>query len=289
MKINYNFSFRCFTIMRYLFQFVTFFLVAISSFCQVDVERITTPIVEEGKRLYKSEMASWYGTDIFIEKFKDQTRIGGYFSYETNDNEKCIFFSRGDSPIVIGSISFDSSYNIHSAQFDPTERKFTQGEYDLYNIRSKAFEIIKVDTFFKRYSNSNFNLIPIISNNERKVYILTGPKENGVVIIGNDYLLSFNADNELINKKVLHRNIMLINYSTTDDSVKQVASIHTHLPETGEFITATDICTLMLYEKFAKWGWHYVISKKYVSIWNCQTDQLLTITKKAFEKIYKQK
>ncbi len=51
------------------------------------------PIVEEGKRLYRSEMASWYGTDLFLEKYDTHENIGGYFSYTENDISKCIFFS----------------------------------------------------------------------------------------------------------------------------------------------------------------------------------------------------
>ena len=63
--------------------------------------------------------------------------------------------------------------------------------------------------------------------------------------------------------------------------------MHSHLPETGDFITATDICTLMLYEKFAKWKTHNVVSEKYLSIWNCETDKLSVITLDAVEKINK--
>ena len=47
---------------------------------------------------------------------------------------------------------------------------------------------------------------------------------------------------------------------------KDSETIHNHQEETGDFITATDICTLMLYEKFAKWKNHIVVSKKYMSI-----------------------
>ena len=38
------------------------------TFGQSKTEKETSKIVEEGKILYKSEMASWYGTDIFMEK-----------------------------------------------------------------------------------------------------------------------------------------------------------------------------------------------------------------------------
>lgn len=50
-------------------------------------------------------------------------------------------------------------------------------------------------------------------------------------------------------------------------------------------MTATDICTLMLYEKFAKWEQHLVMSEKYVNIWNCKSDQLTVIPREVFNKI----
>lgn len=64
-----------------------------------------------------------------------------------------------------------------------------------------------------------------------------------------------------------------------------VGGVHAHLPETGDIITATDICTLMLYEKFAKWKQYIVISRNYVSIWNCNTNTLFTLTRKVWDKI----
>lgn len=39
-------------------------------------------VLEEGKLLYRLEKASWYGTDIFLEKFAHKKDIaGGYLSY----------------------------------------------------------------------------------------------------------------------------------------------------------------------------------------------------------------
>ena len=86
----------------------------------------------------------------------------------------------------------------------------------------------------------------------------------------------------------MHQNIIPIYYGGKDEEGKEIeGAVHTHLPETGDFITATDICTLMLYEKFAKWKTHNVISEKYLNIWNCETDQLTVITREAVDKIYK--
>jgi hypothetical protein len=246
----------------------------------------TDAIVAEGKRLYHSEMASWYGTDVFLEKFKDQREnIGGYFSYESQGSSKCIFYSKEQTPTVLATITFDSTYNIATVKVDNTPRGFTQYEQDLASLRVKAMEVINSDTLFKSYNNTNLNLIPIISAGERRAYVLTGPKTSGIVILGNDYLLTFDQDNNLTSKRQLHRNIIPIEYGKGDQEV--FGTMHSHLPETGEFITATDICTLMLYGKFANWKQHIVVSENHISIWDFQSNQLATLTKEAWERINK--
>jgi hypothetical protein len=230
-------------------------------------------------------MASWYGTDIFLEKYKDKANVGGYFSYTIDEISKCIFFSKADKPKVIGTISFDSSFSTQSAKVDLTERDFSSDENGLYAIRKVALGRIKADTLFRRYNNTDLNIIPLIYANERKVYVLTGPKQSGVVILGNDYLLTFDSNNNLTNAKRLHKNIIPIRFGDKQPAGKEVVStMHSHLPETGDFITATDICTLMLYEKSAKWQSHNVISKKYLNTWNCLTDELSVIPMEAIQK-----
>lgn len=263
-------------------------IIGLNTFGQTSSTDLTKPIVDEGKRLYKSEMASWYGTDLFLEKYNNRANIGGYFSYIDNELPKCIFYSKSDKPKVIGTISFDSTYNTNTAKTDLTEREFTKFENDLFAIRKVAQSTINTDTLFKTYKNTNLNLIPLIQNGEKKVYVLTGPEQNGVVIFGNDYLLTFDNDNNLIFKKQLHKNIISINYGRKEDELKEIeGTMHTHMPETGDFITATDICTLMLYAKFAKWKQHNVVSKNYLNIWNCLTNQLLVIPMGTIDKINK--
>jgi hypothetical protein len=243
------------------------------------------PIVAEGKLLYKSEMASWYGTDLFLENYKKSENIGGYFSYTDNKLAKCIFFSKEDKPKVIGTISFDSTYNTKAASISLTEREFTKMETDLFEIRKLALTEINDDSLFQTYKNTNLNLIPLINGKDRKVYVLTGPKNSGVVIFGNDYLLTFDDSNKLLVKKQLHKNIIPVYYGGKEENKQNAGAMHSHLPETGQFMTATDICTLMLYEKFAKWEQHIVISEKYMNIWSCKTDQLTVIPKSTIDKI----
>lgn len=263
-------------------------LLSLSVFGQNNPTEEAQPIVAEGKLLYKSEMASWYGTDLFLENHKERENIGGYFSYTDNELSKCIFFSKADKPKVIGTISFDSTYNTKTANVDLTEREFTKTENDLFEIRKLALSEINSDTLFKTYKNTNLNLIPLIDGHDKKVYVLTGPQNSGVVIFGNDYLLTFDNNNKLQIKKQLHKNIIPVYYGGKEEEGKQtVGAMHSHLPETGQFITATDICTLMLYEKFAKWEQHNVVSEKYLNIWNCKTDQLTVIPMDVVDKINK--
>ncbi|WP_269225041.1 hypothetical protein [Flavobacterium eburneipallidum] len=266
-----------------------FTLFTLSVLAQKNPTKEAEPIVAEGKLLYKSEMASWYGTDLFLEKYKDRQNIGGYFSYVEKEVSKCIFFSKSDNPMVIGTISFDETYNVKTAKIDSTERFFTKNENDIYEIRKLALDEINADKeLFKQYENSNLNLIPLIVGKEKKVYVLTGPNKNGVVLFGNDYLLTFDKNNKLLIKKQLHKNLIPITYGGKEEEGIQIeGAMHSHLPETGDFITATDICTLMLYQKFAKWKTHQVISEKYVNIWDCKTNELVVLTKEVVEKITK--
>ncbi|HMP91942.1 MAG TPA: hypothetical protein PKD90_03670 [Phnomibacter sp.] len=232
-------------------------------------------IVAEGKLLYQLEMAAWLGTDLFLEKSKETNQIGGYFSYLAAEERRCIFFSKDKQPAVMGTLVFDESFNTQTARIDLKQRAFTKEEQSIFEIRQQALEVMNEDTIFKIYENTNLNLIPLIHNQERKVYVLTGPTKQGVVILGNDYLIQFNERNEVFTKKPLHKNIipMKVGEKGPDGQIV-IGSMHSHLPETGDFITPTDICTLMLYAKYAGWQTHRVVTPRYINNWNCVTNEL---------------
>lgn len=241
-------------------------------------------VIKEGDLLFKIEAASWKATDILLSKFSDQRKnIGGYFSYVNKGSTWCIFYSKEDYPKVLLTIAFVNDKEatvITSGQ----ERQLSKLEMHLLVIRQKTMKLLQTDSLFKFYPDTDPNVIPLVDKKGKRAYVLTGPKKEGVVIFGNDYLLTFDDDFKLLKKKSLHRNILNIDYGKVDNQAI-VATMHTHLPETGELITATDICTLMLYGKFTKWEQHYVISEKNVSIWNCSTNQLTVMTRDAWNKI----
>ena len=265
-----------------------FLFISLNSFSQsIDLVKKAQEITDEGKLLYKLELAAWYGTDIFFENFKERERMGGYFSYMDKNTPKCLFFSKGENPRVIGVVSFGDIKIVETATIDFKERDFKKNERELYVIRTKALAEIRQDTtLFKTYTNANLNLIPVIKDEDRNVYVLTGPKNAGVVLFGNDYLITFDKQDNLIGKKAIHRNLIPIEFKLDSDK-EVIATVHSHAQETGDFITPTDICTLMLYAKFAKWKQHYVISQHYVSIWDCEQESLVIMTNEDFEKMKK--
>ncbi|MBZ4187308.1 hypothetical protein [Niabella beijingensis] len=59
--------------------------------------------------------------------------------------------------------------------------------------------------------------------------------------------------------------------------------------QAGSVITATDICTLMLYQKLTNWNTYYIAGPNYVCTWYCRNNQLTILTRKAFNKISKGK
>ena len=72
------------------------FAITTFSFGQKNVDKI----LEEGKLLYQLEKASWFGTDVFLEKFSHKVNdIGGYLSYLNEDNKVINIFFNPDSAI----------------------------------------------------------------------------------------------------------------------------------------------------------------------------------------------
>lgn len=244
--------------------------------------KVYNAIVEEGKALYRSEMASWNGSDLFLEQFgHKRDKIGGYLSYPEGDVTRCVFYDRSEPVQILASFTFDDTFSTQTVVTDTLPRSLNEEENILFDIRKKAVDAIPGDSLFLSYKNTNYNLIPLHRNGERKVYILTAPLVNGLIILGNDYVLTFDEQNNLTEKRKIHSNILTFEIGEDE---KSVGGMHSHLPSTGDYITATDICTLMLYARFAGWDTHTVIGPKFTSIWNCKTNSLVVISSESFGK-----
>lgn len=249
----------------------------------LDLKGISANLEKEGRELFLLEKTAWMGSDILHEIHKNPEKVGGYFAYRDGEGTRCVFISKEKNPKVIASVSFDADFTETKTVVNLTERSFYSEEKNLYEIRKKALSEFNIDPLFKTYSNSSINIMPMIYNGQRKVYILTSPLEEGVMLFGNDYEIRFDKDNNVVSKEALHKSLVPISYQGRDGLAK--ASIHSHIDGKSEFITVTDICTLMLYQDFIPWDRHYVLSSRYVSVWNCKTNSLNIITREEFDRL----
>lgn len=248
----------------------------------------TDRILNEGKLLYRLEKASWYGTDDMLERFKNKKdSIGGYLSYETDGNKiNTIFFNKYNSNNILVRYQFDGLPKQKPVQIDSINKNATEIERNLIEIRQNAREIVyeNIDNFFNFYENTSLNFIPIITQNKKQVFILTGPQVNGIVLLGNDYILNFDEKNKFNNKEKNHNSIIQFAFKSENVDKPIESTMHSHV--LTDYITSTDICTLLLYKDYVEWKQHIVISKKQVSIFDLEKETLLTMTRKAWEKIY---
>jgi len=247
----------------------------------------TERILEEGKLLYRLEKGSWYGTDDLLERFESKKdSIGGYLSYETENNLiNTIFFSRFDSDKILVRYSFDSLPKVKPIKIDTLNNVASELEKNLILIRQDAKDRASSneDEFFTFYENTALNFIPVIKGKQRDVFVLTGPQIGGVVLIGNDYKLSYDKRNRFDKKMKIHNSILQFPYNSGDKENPTVQTFHSHI--VTEYISSTDICTLLLYKDYVEWNQHIVISEKEVSIFDLEKESLFTMKTKAWEKI----
>ncbi|MEO6150942.1 MAG: hypothetical protein ABIN95_08790 [Mucilaginibacter sp.] len=252
-----------------------------------DLAKIADSIQTEGETLYKSEWASWYGSDIFLEQCKSKAGSqAGYISYDNGKGLVNIFFSKDAEPLVLATTTFAYGFDPQKYTLDTVQRKLNKTEKELHTIRQTVIKAMRTDTIYKSFKNSSLNPVPLIYKGNKKVYALTGPNINGVVLFGNDYLVTFNKDNKIKSTVKLHNSLIPIEYTKSNNGNTTVlASVHNHVKNKSEFITVTDICTIMLYEKFTTWNQCVVLSEKYTSIWDCKKNNLKIIPRSEWEKM----
>ncbi len=274
--------------MKKLFKLIIILILAQNATAQKNAMRqITDSINAEGEMLYRSEWASGHSTQIFASSFGEKKLLsGGYFSYETKKGVTTVFFSKKENPVVLATVKFDHGLDSSKYNIDTLTRKFTENEKEFYTIRSKAAQAVSSDTLFKFYQHTSLNLVPIIKNGTKRVYVITAQTEPDEVLLGNDYLINIDKDNNIIKKTKLHNNLIPLG-TGGQDAIK--ASSHQHLGETSLFITATDICAFKLWKAKTTWVISFVVSAGYVSAWHFRDEFLEIFTKAEFENKMKNK
>lgn len=262
-------------------------LLPLGLFAQDELPREAAEALRIGRLLYRSEFASWNASDLFMERFAHKRGPdGGYLSYAHGDSTTCLFFGGSTEPHTVVRFTYDRSMSNSAVSIDSITGPLTAEEQLLWGMRRAALEEIRSKDLFQMYEHMNFNLVPLVDGEKRLVYVISGPTQNGVILLGNDYLIELDRHNKVRSSEKIHQNLIPIEFGK-EEGKDMTASMHSHLASTGDLITATDICTLMLYAPGAPMKQHYVISPKYVSIWDCGEGELHVITKKAWDRMAK--
>lgn len=267
--------------MRKLFLLVSIIIYPLIIFCQEYDKNKVDSILKEGFYLYKVEAASWAATDMLVSNEKDtQKNVRGYLSYITGDTVKTIFINEDNSPQIILTYCFDTTINVSFSKKDILQRPPDSLESRLISIRSDALKRINSDNtgFYKVYQKTSLNLIPLIGNNIDKVIVITGAQENGVVPFGNDYVLYYAKDENFLRKEKIHNSY--IPMQTGDNNKKVLQAVHSHV--LNDYISSTDICSVLLYKRFITWNQLIVMGRNFTSIWDVQSNKLKIITTAEF-------
>ena len=232
------------------------------------------------------ERGAWVGTDIFHQKFpKEAKNLGGYVVYFSDTNTvTSVFYTKDSTPKTIAVFTFDINSRLKDVKTDSKKRELTKYENELRMIRESTIKEMNKGSFYEFYSNTGSNIIPIIKNNEKKAYILTAPKLDKILIMGNDYLLTFNDDYTVKSTEAFHKSLIAMNMNQPEMK-NAVSGTHTHVKGKSEFITPTDLCTLRLYASMHKLESYYVVSAEYISIWDFKNGSLTILSMEDWKKI----
>ena len=254
---------------------ISMLLISFNVFGQTPITPEIQETINEGKLLFMLDKALWYGTEMLTDSFQLIDKTSAYILYSQNDQTKAVFVSKDIKPKVIASFTLDSLLNPKTMTIDFKDRKLSLIETNLLLMQQIAMVEIAHDTLFKPYPNSNFDLLPIITNEYKKVIVITSPTKEGRVIFGNDYEIIFDKNNNIKSKKAIHSGAFPIRYGSIEVNGKKIeGSMHRHDENTDPMLTSTDICTLLTYAAYAKWKEYFVISKTFLSTWDCIKNEL---------------
>lgn len=251
------------------------------AFAQEKIQDEVKTVVSEGKIIFKLEMANRLGQKIFKAKYKGKKAIEGFVSYTEADHIRLVFYSGGKESKVLGGVLFDESFDVDKSVVEIMEREMNDQEMQLIKLRKSTLVFINDASAFSLPENATFSVIPMVENKSNKVYVMTVSTKDGVVMFGNDYVLSFDEKFNLVEKNSFHKNQASVTFDKNAGTANDNGSNHMHVAEKGEMVSSTDIATLMLYEKDTKWSQHTFISEHYMFFWNYATHDLQVIPKAA--------
>jgi len=204
-------------------------------------------ILAEGNLLYKYEKAAWISTDLARENPIIKEGFKRYFTYEEQGQIKVIFFS-DNFQSCIAEYVFENNFD-KPGLIKIEKRELSEKEKTLFDVRHKIIDDVgenKYDITIPQGYGPNLILLPF--GKKYKLYIIMGTSQDKIIPFGNDYLFISDKNGKIESWKKFHSGIIPTKIDGGGKGkVKGLG--HSHL-KTTPLITATDICTFMLYAPF---------------------------------------
>lgn len=200
-------------------------------------------ILLEGNLLYRYEKAAWISIDRAREKNEVKKEFFSYLVYHQNDTVRTLILNKVSECIFELQFVFQFEKPIKEIVLTRTlsakERKMVATKTKIINaIVEKKIPIGCPEGY-------GLNMILMPRDEGFKFYIITGANKSGVIPFGNDYLFLTDEDGNLQSWKKFHSRLIALE-SKGPDGKDVTEMIHSHL-RSEPFISATDICTFMLY------------------------------------------
>ena len=200
-------------------------------------------VLAEGNLLYKYEKAAWISTDLAQENKTVKKDYGGFFVYEEQGEIRAIILGKNFQN-CIAEYSFENNFS--KPKLIKTEsRELSNKEKDLLEVRDRIVENLSNKEYGVVISEGySPNLILLPFAGKYKLYIIMGTSQVDVIPFGNDYLFIADKNGKIESWQKFHSRI-IPGYTKMNGS-KVTSLAHSHL-RTTPLMTATDICTFMLY------------------------------------------
>lgn len=247
-------------------------------------------ILAEGLRLYAHEKMAWLSYDLMVEHCKNCPIDGIWAIWGESTDMRCVCVDKNSQKVYF-SCRCDQFLNMKERiVWNDSIRNITPEEKKAVEIRSKALSAVEaqcrdsLSNALSAQGSLNFDVIPE-NDGTYKVYVLQGTSLNGIIPMGNDYLIRFDKDMKMTSFERCHKTYFPI------QALKSDMQFHSHTPD-NPHITATDICNCLLYGKdlygiknFAVLSTHY--SEPFYIFFDTEKLSVIGMPKEFMEKIYK--
>lgn len=200
-------------------------------------------ILVEGNLLFYYEKATWIAYDMALENPVIRNKFESYLTYQTGKAIKTIIIGKNLENCV-AEYSFITDYDTPDI-VQLTERELSTYEKKLIYMRERIMSQLGKDEYDLRIPEGyslNFILLPY--GKKYKLYVLAGTSQLNIIPFGNDYLFIADDYGNIERWRKFHTGLIPTQTEFEGSKVRELT--HSHVKD-NPLISATDICTFMLY------------------------------------------